>query len=99
MKTKKLVDLFLSNPTKENFAAMKDDVVAISLVYAKLKDKKKLTTFLDFDEAQKFYHTFDGELKTAAFQKMEELATTLDELNELFSNSGIQGKELIFQKM
>ena len=82
METKRIVNLFLENPTQENFNVLQYDALGLSLVYRKIQNKKKLTDFLvafNEDALIDLYYRAFGDLKIAIAQSISRFDKTLEE--------------------
>ncbi len=99
--TKNKVNLFLNNPTQENFNILQYDKLALSLVYRKIQNKKELTDFFktafDEDAWKMLYYGSFGGLKIAVAQEISDQDRTLEQWVSyyLYSFGGLKQLALI----
>ncbi|MEI7562487.1 MAG: hypothetical protein WCJ39_01880 [bacterium] len=104
IETKKMVNLFLSNPT-ENFNSLQYDKLALSLVYQKIesKGKKELIDFLkssfNEDNLKNLYYGSFGGLKKEVYQLISEFKKPLEEWISFYFYSFQGLKEITLIKL
>lgn len=102
IETKRMVNLFLKNPTQENFNTLQYDKLALSLVYRKIQNKKELTDFLltfNEDALKNLYYGVFGGLKIAIAQAISEYDKTLEQWVSLYFYSFGELKQLALIKI
>jgi hypothetical protein len=100
MDTKQKISLFLRNPTEENFQTISHDELALSLIYALLWRKSKLTKFfVTFEDWEWVFHNCNGKLKKLATKRLKDFEKSFEDWRCLYTQKKGGVKELIFQKM
>jgi len=100
MDTKQNVSLFISSPTEENFQIISNKELVLSLIYAILWRKSKLTKFfVTFEDWEWVFRNCNGRLKKVALKKLGGFEKSFEEWRYVYTRTGGKVQEIAFQKM
>jgi hypothetical protein len=100
MDTKQKVSLFLDHPIEESFQKICHDELGLSLVYAILWRKSKLTKFFKtFEDWEWVFHNCNGKLKKTALKNLRGFEKSFEDWRCVYTQKKGCVKEMAFQKM